>query len=106
MNSGENDRRKFLLAECLDSEPEREKFEKLQEEKRPMDKEFVSSFERRGIKKGQALGEARGVALGEVRGITLGEAAGQRKVVLRQLNKRFGELTTDQKAIVEALSVE
>ncbi len=72
------------------SEPEREKFEKLQEEKRPMDKEFVSSFERRGIKKGQALGEA----------------AGQRTFVFRQLNKKFGELTADQKAIVEALSVE
>ncbi len=53
-----------------------------------MEKEFVSSFERRGIKIGKALGEATGIALGEV--------AGQRKVVLRLLNKRFGELTVDQ----------
>ena len=67
-----------------------------------MEKEFVSSFERRGIKKGVALGEATGIALGEARG----EAAGQRKVVVRLLNKKFGELTVDQKATVEALSVE
>ena len=67
-----------------------------------MEKEFVSSFERRGIKKGVALGEATGIALGEARG----ETSGMRKVVLRQLDKKFGELTADQKAIVEALSVE
>ena len=95
MNTGENEKRKFLLAECLDnytimSEPERDTFEKLQEEKQPMEKEFVSSFERRGIKKG----------------IALGVATGQRKVVIRLLNKKFGELSVDQKAIVEALSVE
>jgi len=115
MNTGENDMRKFLLAECLDnytimSEPERETFEKLQEEKRPMEKEFVSSFERRGIKKGIALGEATGIALGEATGIALGEArgetVGQRKVVLRLLNKKFGELSVDQKSTIEALSVE
>ena len=111
VNTGENDRRKFLLAECLDnytimSEPERETFEKLQEEKQPMEKEFVSSFERRGIKKGKALGvalgEATGIALGEARG----EASGMRKVVVRLLNKKFGELTVDQKATIETLSVE
>ena len=50
------------------SEPERETFEKLQEEKQPMEKEFVSSFERRGIKKVQAQGIATGIALGEAAG--------------------------------------
>ena len=63
-----------------------------------MEKEFVSSFERRGIKKGVALGEARG----EARGV----ATGLRRVVLRQLDKKFGELSVDQKATIEAMSVE
>ena len=75
-----------------------------------MEKEFVSSFERRGIKKGKALGvvlgEATGIALGEARGEARGVATGLRRVVLRQLDKKFGELSVDQKATVEALSVE
>ncbi len=62
----------------------------------------------RGIKQGEALGEARGVALGEARGVALGEArgraAGSQSLVLRLGAKRFGPAPAAAEAAVRAIT--
>ena len=97
VSTGQNDFRKYLLVECMDNytnldASEQLEFERLKAETQPMNKEFIGGFERRAM----AIGEARG----EAQGMTFG----QRKVVLKQLNKKFGVLTLEQTALVEAMN--
>ncbi len=103
VSTSENDYRKYLLVECLDNytildESEQLEFERLKAETQPMNREFIGGFERRAM----AIGKVEGKARGESRGVTLG----QRKVLLRQLNKKFGALTLEQTALVEAMSAD
>jgi len=62
--------------------------------------ETVDMWIQGGFEKGHAQGIAQGIAQGESQGISLGESQGislgERRVIERQLNKKFGKLTPAQ----------
>ena len=68
---------------------------------------FVTSIERRGQRRGEAIGEARGeaigVAKGEAKGVAKGEAKGRAQAVLRIARKRFQLLPRDLEVNIQNL---
>ena len=111
VSTSQNDFRKYLLVECLDNytildASEQLEFERLKAERQPMNKEFIGGFERRAMAIGKVEGVAEGQVIGEARGEMRGVTLGQRKVVLKQLNKKFGVLTSEQTALVEAMNAD
>jgi hypothetical protein len=122
--SGENDYRRFLLAECLEAYTELEEVQKerlqalLQADayheveplmKTTYERGIEQGIERgieRGREQGIAQGREQGIELGREQGIRLGIEQGERRSALRQLEAKFGGLTPQVKQQVEALSAE
>jgi len=102
--SGENDFRRFLLAECLEAyaELDQAQKERLQallhtETYREVEPLMKTTYER-GIEHGNERGIERGIG----RGIEQGE----RRLPLRLLEAKFGPLSAQVRQRVEALSPE
>jgi hypothetical protein len=102
--SGENDFRRYLLAECLEAygqldEAERQRLQALltTEQYQEVQTLMITTYER-GIEQGIKQGIEQGV----VRGILEGE----RRSALRQLEAKFGPLSPEVRKRVEALPPE
>jgi Domain of unknown function (DUF4351) len=104
--SGENDYRRFLLAECLEAYAELDEAQKEQvqallqaEAYREVEPLMKTTYER-GIERGIEQGIERGIEQGMERGIEQGE----RRSALRLMEAKFGPLSPEVKQQVEALS--
>ena len=60
---------------------------------------YVTSWERRGLERGQEIGQK----IGEEKGQKIGEEKGQRKMIRQLLTWKLGELETDVAAKIEQL---
>jgi hypothetical protein len=110
-SSGENDFRRFLLAECLEaySELNEAQAERLRallqtEAYREVEPLMKTTYER-GIEEGIQRGTALMKTTYE-RGIERGIEQGERRSALRQMEAKFGPLSAEVKRQVEALSQE
>jgi hypothetical protein len=118
--SGENEFRRFLLAECLEAYAELDEAQKEQvqsllhseayHEVEPLMKTTYERGIEQGIERGIAQGIERGIAQGIERGIAQGIergiAQGERRSALRLMEAKFGPLTPEVKRQLEALSLE
>jgi hypothetical protein len=106
--SGENDWRRFLLAECLEAyadldDAQKERLHGLlsTEPYREVQPLMITTYER-GIQSGILKGIEQGIQQGIEQGIQQGE----QRSALRQLEAKFGPLSAEVKRRVEALSPE
>ena len=102
--SGENELRRYLLADCYDhylplSDAERESARRLMAERFTQGATIMNGLELRELR-----GEKRGEARGEARGEQRGRLQGKCDLVVKQLTKRFGPLSEAVLAQVSALS--
>jgi hypothetical protein len=122
--SGENDYRKYLLAECLEAysgldESQKQRVQALLRTEPYHEAESLmkTTYERgieegiargiaEGIARGIEQGVARGIEQGVARGIEQGMLQGERRSALRQLDARFGPLSPEVKQRVASLSPE
>jgi flagellar biosynthesis/type III secretory pathway protein FliH len=118
--SGENDFRRFLLAECLEAyaeldEAQKDRVEELlhTEAYREIEPLMKTTYERgieqgieRGIEQGIERGIEQGIERGIEQGIERGIEQGERRLTLRLLQAKFGPLSPKFKEQVEALSSE
>lgn len=94
--SGENDFRRFLLAECLEA------YAELDEAQKDRFQALLQTEAYREVKPLMKTTYERGIEQGIERGIEQGE----RRAALRQMEKKFGPLSAEVKRRVEALSPE
>ncbi len=122
--SGENDFRRFLLAECLEAyadldQTQKERLQQLLQTEAYHEVEplMKTTYERgveegiergieRGIKRGIEQGIERGIEQGIEQGIERGIELGERRSALRQIEAKFGPLTPQAKQQLDALSRE
>ena len=117
--SGENDYRRFLLAECLEAyaeldEAQKERLQALlqTEAYREVEPLMKTTYERgkadayREVEPLMKTTYERGIEQGIERGIERGIEQGERRAALRQMEKKFGPLSAEVKRRVEALSPE
>jgi hypothetical protein len=116
--SGENDFRRFLLAECLEAyaeldEPQKERLHALlqTEAYREVEPLMKTTYERgieqgieRGIEQGIERGIEQGIEQGIERGIEQGIEQGERRLTLRQIEAKFGPLSPEVKQQIDDLS--
>ncbi len=112
--SDENDYRKFLLAECLETysdldDAQKERVQALLHAETYHEAEsLMKTTYERGIEQGMARGieqgMVRGIEQGMVRGIEQGMVQGERRLTLRLLDAKFGPLSPQVKQQVETLS--
>ena len=95
-DSGENDYRRFLLAECLEA------YADLDESQKEQVQALLHSEAYREVEPLMKTTYERGIEDGIERGIEQGE----RRLTLRQMEAKFGPLSAEVKRQVEALSPE
>jgi hypothetical protein len=114
--SGENDFRRFLLAECLEAYAELDEAQKDRLQALLQSQEYAeveplmkTTYERgieQGIERGIEQGIEVGIERGIERGIEVGIEQGERRSTLRLMEAKFGPLSPQVKQQVEALSPE
>ena len=98
--SGENDYRRFLLAECLEA------YAELDEAQKERLQALLHAEAYREVEPLMKTTYERGIEDGIERGIERGIEQGERRSALRQMEARFGPLSAEVKQQVEALSPE
>jgi hypothetical protein len=98
--SGENDYRRFLLAECLEA------YAELDETQREQVRRFLSSRPYPEVQTFMITTFERGIQQGIAQGIERGILQGEQRSALRMLEARFGPLSAEAKQRVEALAPE
>jgi hypothetical protein len=114
--SGENDFRRFLLAECLEAyaeldEAQKERLQALlhAEAYREVEPLMKTTYERgieQGIERGIEQGIEQGIERGIEQGIERGIEQGERRSALRLMEAKFGPLAPEVERQVEALPPE
>ena len=106
--SGENDFRRFLLVECLEAYAELEEAQKerLQALLRTAEYQEVEPLMKTTYERGIERGIEQGIERGIERGVERGIEQGERRSALRQLEAKFGPLSSEVKQQVEGLSPE
>jgi flagellar biosynthesis/type III secretory pathway protein FliH len=67
---------------------------------------YVTSVERLAIERGKRQGIQQGIQQGIEQGIEKGELRGQANVLIRQLSKRFGPLSTEASQRLQTATAE
>jgi Domain of unknown function (DUF4351) len=98
--SGENDYRKYLLAECLEA------YSDLDESQKEQVQALLHAEKYHEAESLMKTTYERGIEQGMVRGIEQGMVQGERRAALRQMEAKFGPLPLKVKEQVEALSPE
>ena len=98
--SGENDYRRFLLAECLEA------YAELDEAQKERVQALLQAEAYREVEPLMKTTYERGIEDGIERGIERGIEQGERRSALRLMEARFGPLSPEVKQQVEALSPE
>ncbi|MGO9465752.1 MAG: DUF4351 domain-containing protein [Isosphaeraceae bacterium] len=98
--SGENDYRRFLLAECLET------YGELDDAQQERLQALLHTEEYQEVEPLMKTTYERGIEHGIERGIERGILQGERRSVLRQMEAKFGPLSAKVKQQVEALSPE
>ena len=96
--SGENDYRRFLLAECLEA------YAELDESEKERVQALLHAEAYREVEPLMKTTYERGIEDGIERGIKRGIEQGERRLTLRLMEAKFGPLSPEVKQQVEALS--
>lgn len=82
----------------------------IESEKKEEVMEIVTSWMEKGIEKGKELGKEEGIEIGREEGMQLGmqlgEQTGTAKVVLRLLQRRFGDLSQSQQELIRGMNAQ
>jgi Domain of unknown function (DUF4351) len=98
--SGENDYRRFLLAECLEA------YAELGEDQKERVQALLHTEAYREVEPLMKTTYERGIERGIEQGIERGIEQGERRSALRLMEAKFGPLTPEVRRQVEALSTE
>ena len=98
--SGENDFRRFLLAECLEA------YAELDEAQKERVQALVHTEPYQEVESLMKTTYERGIEHGIERGIERGIEQGERRLTLRLLEAKFGPLSAEVREQLEALSSE